>query len=79
MSEFEPVWTVADLDSLDEAEMIEGYWAGWDGWPEPGNNRTRSYWHGWRNGAVDGGHQEKDEPQIVLAHKVIMNSRKGLR
>lgn len=71
MSEFQPVTTIADLETLDDAETQEGYFDGYDGEPEPGNNRSRSYWHGWRNGAVDGGHREKDEHQAMLAHEVI--------
>ncbi len=67
MSEFKPVETLEDLATLDDREVIEGYWAGKDGWPEPGNNRTRSYWHGWRNGAVDGKHRKKDAAQAKLA------------
>jgi hypothetical protein len=61
VSEFAPVTT------LDDGELLEGYRDGRAGEPEPGNNRSRSYWHGWRNGAVDGGHRTKDEAQAVLA------------
>lgn len=67
MSEFAPVRTIADLDTLDLAEMREGYWDGYHGEPEPGNNRTRSYWHGWGNGAVDSGRREKTWDQAELA------------
>ena len=70
MSEYLPVTTKADLDTLDPTEMQEGYFDGFDGEPEPGNNRSRSYWHGWRNGAVDGGHREKDDAQATLAHVI---------
>ena len=74
MSEFQPVTTLEDLNSLDEGEMLEGYWSGYDGWPEPGNNRTRSFWHGWRNGAVDGKHREKDDAQAQLARLVVRSN-----
>ena len=57
--------------SLDGDEISDGYWAGRDGDPEPGHNRGRSYWHGWRNGAVDGGHREKDRSQAMLAHDFL--------
>lgn len=70
MSEFRPVTTLADLDALDGAEIVEGYRAGFAGEPEPGNNRSRSYWHGWRNGSVDGRHREKDAAQAELARVV---------
>lgn len=71
MGEFQPVRTVADLETLDAEEIRDGYWDGFKGEPEPGNNRSRSYWHGWRNGAVDGGHRAKDEAQAELAREVL--------
>jgi len=67
----QPVTTIADLDQLDSDEMYEGFRDGFKGEPEPGGNRSRAYWHGWRNGAVDGGHREKDEAQAVLAAAVF--------
>lgn len=73
----EPVTTIADLDSLDDAEIIEGYRDGRAGEPEPKGNRSRSYWHGWRNGAVDGGHREKDAAQAELARVVVAASRRA--
>lgn len=48
-----PVTTVAELKTLDEAEMLEGYKDGLAGDDEPGGNRSKSYWHGWRNGRSD--------------------------
>ena len=66
-----PIRRAKDLDALDDAELLEGYLDGHDGEPEPGNNRSFSYWHGWRNGAVDGGHREKDDAQAELARDVI--------
>ena len=75
MTEWRPVETVADLETLDQDEIIQGYWDGLDNEPEPGNNRSRSYWHGWRNGMVDGGHREKDDSQAILAHNVVRSQR----
>lgn len=66
-----PVRTLADLNSLDQEEIFLGYEDGRRGDPAPGHNRSRSYWHGWRNGAVDGGHREKDEHQQALAAALI--------
>lgn len=68
MSEWTPVTTLADLNALNDDEVLEGYHDGLAGETEPGNNRSRSYWHGWRNGALDGGHREKDAAQAELAH-----------
>lgn len=73
MSEFRPVSTMPDLCVLDEAEIASGYFAGLRGGPEPiASTVSRSYWHGWRNGAVDGGHQPKDEAQALLAHAYML-------
>lgn len=71
MSEYQPVTTLADLATLDNVEVMEGYWYGFEGWPEPGNNRSRSFWHGWRNGALDGGHIKKDQDHAALAHNYL--------
>ena len=65
-----PITTPEDLRQLDEAEVLEGYLDGHAGEPEPGDNRSLAYWHGWRNGRVDGGHQEKDAAQAALARAV---------
>lgn len=75
MKEYLPVTTIADLDTLDSDEIVSGYFDGFHGEPEPGNNRSRSYWHGWRNGSVDGRHREKDDAQAVLAHAVVSSWR----
>jgi hypothetical protein len=50
---FEPVRTVADLNTLDANEILEGYRSAERGDPEPGPNRGRAYWHGWRNRMID--------------------------
>lgn len=65
-----PITTIAELDTLDGDEMYEGFRDGFAGEPEPGGNRSRAYWHGWRNGAVDGGHRQKDAAQAILAAAV---------
>ena len=41
--------TRADTD----AELLQGYWDGLNGEPEPGDNRSHSYRHGWFNGRDD--------------------------
>lgn len=55
----EPVISLMDLARLDESEQREGYQDGCEGLP-CGDNRSRSYWHGWRQGARDGGHRNRD-------------------
>jgi len=71
VSERVPVTRAADLADLDPSEVVEGYYDGLAGEEEPGDNRSPSYWHGWRNGAVDGGHREKDVAQVLLVRDVI--------
>lgn len=69
MSEFAPVSTLQDLSLQDDAEMMAGYRAGFAGEPAPfASTFSRAYTHGWRNGAVDGGHIGKDAAQALLAH-----------
>jgi hypothetical protein len=72
-----PVTTLADLDALDETEITEGYRDGLRNDPEPGDNRSRSYWHGWRNGMVDAGHRKGDRAQSELAQEWVARSRRA--
>ncbi len=67
----EPVSTVAELRLLDDAELLEGYLDGFHREPAPGDNRSKSYWHGWRNGMVDCGAHKGDAAQAALAHEVV--------
>ena len=69
------VKTLAELDALDDAELLEGYYDGLAGEPEPGDNRSLAYWQGWRNGAVDKGHRKIDSEQMNLAHLVVDRNR----
>lgn len=71
MSEFVPVSNKTDLDLLDGDDMLAGYMAGRTGAAEPGSAFSRSYWHGWRNGAVDFGHREIDQAQQQLAREIV--------
>lgn len=72
-----PVISLAELDALDDAEMREGYLDGFAGEAEPGGNRSKSFWHGWRNGRVDGGHDRKDAAQAVLAERCAARNGRG--
>ena len=56
-----PVATVEELSALNTDEIVEGYFDGFDNEPAPGDNRSKSYWHGYRNGQVDGGHVDEGE------------------
>lgn len=75
MSEFTPVSTRVDLERLDEDEMVAGYRAGLAGDPEPGSDKSRSYWHGWRNGMTDKGRAPLDQHQQALAFDLYGRNR----
>ncbi len=63
---FEPVRTRKDLESLDASEILEGYLSAERGDPEPGENRGRAFWHGWRNRMIDIGAVEPDDASRAL-------------
>lgn len=71
----EPVRELGEFDLLDREEMAEGYRDGRSGEFAPGDNRSRSYWHGWRNGQVDGGHAKPSADQSTLAAKFYARQR----
>lgn len=66
MAEFDKVERAADLALLDSGEIVAGYRDGLGGGAEPGSNRSRSFWHGWRNGMVDSGRIALDGAQHAL-------------
>lgn len=70
-----PVKTLVVLNQLDSDEIYAGYQSGRRGDDEPGHNRSFSFWHGWRNGLVDGGYAEKDDAQMLLAKAVVAECR----
>lgn len=74
-----PVATRADLETLDSGDIVEGYLDGLNNEP-CGDNRSRSFWHGWRNGMVDGKHAEGDYEQACLAQDLVQSGYfKGLK
>ncbi len=75
---FEPVRTVADLDTLDEAQIVEGYMSANRGDPEPGPNRGRSFWRGWRNKMMDLGELPKDDAAGSLAREYVGGQRQPI-
>lgn len=70
-----PLRTAEETDTLDDSDLIAGYFDGRAGEPEPGDNHSLSYWHGWRNGAADGGHRENDDAQRALARDYLARER----
>ena len=61
------------IRDLDDDDLVEGYMDGAGGDPEPGDNRSYAYWHGWTKGALDGGHREKTSADAALAHDIVAN------
>ena len=49
----EPVTTLADLDALESDEVLAGYRSAERGDPEPGDNHSRGFHHGWRTRMFD--------------------------
>ena len=75
MSEYQPLSSACELDVLDDSDCVAGYMAGLDGAPEPGSDKSKSYWHGWRNGIMDKGRLPIDESARNLAHEVVRRQR----
>lgn len=71
MSCFAPVKTVAELESLDQAEILEGYMSAERGDPEPGENRGRAFWFGWCNRQRDYGVIPPDPIHTALAREWV--------
>lgn len=72
---FEPVKTLSDLDTLSEADMVEGYTSAERGDPEPGDNRGRAFWHGWRCRMMDFGQIKPDPDHHQLACAWVARER----
>jgi hypothetical protein len=72
---FLPVRTLEDLDSLPLADIIDGYTSAKIGDPEPGENRGRAYWHGWRNRMLDNGVIPPDAASEGLAALYVARER----
>lgn len=73
---FAPVSTLADLETLDQDAIVDGYSSAERGDPEPGPNRGRSFWHGWRNRMIDLGEMGVDDASRQLVTEFVENERK---
>lgn len=71
---FQPVETVVDFRTLDEGDILCGYVDGLGGTRCSPSDVSRSYWHGWRNGLVDGGFVEPD-----ISHRRLADAFERLR
>lgn len=70
MAEFDTVTTLVELMMLDDDDVAAGYQAGLEGAPSPASDRSRAYWHGWRNGLVDSGRRPADAAQLALSFAI---------
>lgn len=67
MAEFHSVQTVADFKALDDEDVLEGYLDGFHATGTPDSSRSRSYWHGWRNGMIESDRMPADGAYRQLA------------
>lgn len=67
--------SLAEANALDSAELLEGYYDGRAGTPEPGANRSAAYHHGWWAGASDGGHVETPTWLREIARQMVEAGR----
>lgn len=73
---FAPVTTLDDLDSLDHADVLEGYKSAERGDPEPGENRGRAFWHGWRCRMFDFGELKAPREHLELTKAYVDRIRR---
>ncbi len=67
MSEFRVAETISDFRTLDEGDILEGYLDGFHATGTPDSSRSRSYWHGWRNGSIESKRMPPDAAYMRLA------------
>lgn len=72
---FAPVRTVAELNTLNGDEILDGYRSADAGDPQPGLNRGKAFWHGWRNRMIDRGEIEPDAASRQLAKEYLADLR----
>ena len=65
-----PIHSLSDLWALNPAEIEEGYRDGLEGFP-CSDNRTRAYFHGWRNAQIDRRRVEPDWRSGLLAKECV--------
>ena len=73
-----PVVTIDELETFDTQEMTDGYADGLNLEMEPGANRSKAYWHGWRNGRADRT-GVIDADQRLLAKRYLEHSKTKTR
>ena len=72
---FQPVSSLADLNTLEKEDDLEGYRSAERGDPEPGDNRGRAFWHGWCNRMRDIGELPPCHHAASLAKECLEHIR----
>lgn len=75
MSEYKAISTAAELETLNSIEALDGYLSGLRNDPEPGSDKSKSFWHGWRNGMADKGRIPIDSAMRNLAEEIVRISK----
>lgn len=71
-----PLTNCYEVDTLDLHEVNEGYQAGLRG-ETCSKEKSRSFWHGWRNGSMDAGIIPIDEAARQLVSSVFQRITSG--
>lgn len=71
MSEFNPVESKADMDCLNADDIVAGYLYGITNPSIPGSDKSRGFWHGWRNAQTDYGRAPLDLAQQRLFRDIL--------
>ena len=77
MIEYEPVSMLDELDTLLDDDIIAGYRDGLGDPIEPGHNRGRAYWHGWRVAQMDRGRMPTDSAHQKLVAAFVSRAKKS--
>lgn len=67
---FPVIATLEEFDALDSDQVFAGYVEAKPGDPEPGENRGKSYWHGWCNRMRDAGVLDCNPTHANVVHLV---------
>lgn len=70
-----PITTLAEYDLIDDQECLDGYQGAFRGDPEPGDNHSRSYHHGWRCRMMDWGEIKDAGDHAKLTRSVMDRDR----
>ena len=80
--EYSPVSNIFELSQLNDDEILEGYLSVCEDKKSqklPGSDKSKSFWHGWRNGMVDKKYSDGDHFMNRLANEIIETGYLNLR